>query len=161
MEIKIEKQKQLYITIGVSGSGKSSNRKDNCIIISKDNLRYGFLNYEQTNRAFFSEIEDIIKKINLFSFHSFLEEGYNIYLDATNLTTKVRDPYIKEAIKYGYDIHFIIFNNFKEAKKLNLKRERIVPTSLIETQIDTIEELTEEEFNVSTSIKYIKNNIKE
>lgn len=153
---KIKKEKQLYIPIGISGSGKSYNRRMDCLIINRDEIRFMLLNYHQTGCDYDERIEGIIKHIEFKLFKLAIHKGFNIYLDATNLLVKKRMKYIKEAAQHGYLVHYVLYVDYTSARLLNKKRERIVPENVLERQIDQLEGITSREKQYIDSITIIK-----
>lgn len=78
----------VYITIGISGSGKSEHRRDDCLILNKDQLRFMLYNFDKTGIDYVKENEQMIQMIAQHVYLRLLKNGHDIYVDETNLTPK-------------------------------------------------------------------------
>lgn len=128
---------KLYITIGLSGSGKSSIAKGivqnnpGTIIVSSDAIRE-----ELTGK-----VEDQSKNEEVFKiFHNRIRKGlenkYNVIADATNITMKSRRAILLNV--QGLNVHKIAYfvpKSFDQCKKDNLHREHPVPEEVLDKQI--------------------------
>ena len=158
-------KKQLYMTIGISGSGKSYYRRDDCILVSKDMLRKMFLYYEKTGRNYYIDavyekgretLEELVGLVIKSIFNLCLVRNFNIYLDETNLMPEKRKWYIEKAISFQYDIHFLVFDNLLIAEKYNVRRRTKIRPAVIENQKKAFTMLNNYEKSIAKSIKIIK-----
>lgn len=149
------KEKELYITIGIAGSGKStySSRFPNCFVINKDSIRFMLYNYKYTKIDFIEEFEQFIQSIIRYCFLELIKTDHNIYIDETNLTPENRSFYIENALKCNYKIHFLIFQT--NAEKYNQSRERVVPQEILAKQRAKMKLLTDYEKSIATSVTII------
>lgn len=141
---KCEKPK-LYLTIGIPGSGKTSFRRKDCITLCRDDLRFMFLNTEQTQNDFEIELESMVEEIHYDIFVRLLKSRMNVYLDSTNLSREKRKKYFDKAYKEEYQIIVIQFNNIDEAKIFNKMRERTVPNNEMKRMIEEFDPITTDE----------------
>ena len=135
---KSEKPK-LIVPIGLPGCGKTSHRKDDCVILCKDDLRFMLLNTSKTKNDFETSLEHIVESSRRYMFFNLITERFNIDLDSTNLKLSDRLYYLQIAFAFGYEIHYIYFENVKQAINNNKNRERMVPMELIKEMITEME----------------------
>ena len=131
----------IYIVCGPAGSGKSTwikeCRKDNDFVISRDEIR--FILMDMFNGEYFENENTVIEVFhqairNATTFH--INEGRNIYIDATHLTNKSRKSTLNNIMGIeNWTIHFVNFIVSKEtclsqnAKRTGRSR---VPDNIIE-----------------------------
>lgn len=144
-----------YMTVGISGSGKTSWCHKNCgengIVLSSDAIRaelYG----DETDQRNPNKIFDIMLERTFAA----LEENKDVWYDATNITMKYRINTIRH-IKSHYPetvINCIVFNvPISICKEWNSKRERNVPNYVIDRQIASFQFPCENEgFNSITVV---------
>ncbi len=94
-----EKDKELVLTVGLPGTGKSTyiNQKyKKHLIVSNDKLvvAYGKKNNMTYNEAFDAIGRDKIIAMGKRNFQKALKTGRDIILDNTNLTKKIRKEYL-------------------------------------------------------------------
>ncbi len=162
----------LYIMIGLPGSGKSTiakniSVKENAIIVSTDELRGKMLddvNNQEKNSYIFLEAEKIMKE-NL--------KTNNVIFDATNIDYKRRRNLINKFSKYTNQIILcFVWASYYECLARNEMRERKVPEEVIKRMymnIDTpqlfeeryIENKVQIEIYYNSQIDFTKINIKE
>lgn len=103
-------KKHIILMVGNIGSGKSTYIKKHLkgsTVVSRDAMRYmvggGVYIFEERT-------ERVIKQLaNLAVEELFKEDIYEIVVDETNMSKRVRENYIKLAHKYNYDIIALIF----------------------------------------------------
>ena len=147
-----KKEKKLYIPIGLPGCGKTTDRKEDALIVCKDNIRFMLLNHEQTKRDYYLDakqgeigeqnLELAVDHIAKSAFGALIREGWNIYLDGTNLIASHRHYYEKRALEFDYTLHFIVYLDNKKAFERNHSRSRRVPKSIMLDMINKREYLT-------------------
>lgn len=105
----------IYILCGPAGSGKSTwikeHRKDNDFVISRDEIRFVLMDMFNTN--YFDNEDSVIQVFyqairNSTAFH--INEGRDIYIDATHLNNRVRKTTLDNIMgKEYWTIHFVNF----------------------------------------------------
>lgn len=111
---------KVWLLCGVPGSGKSTwaNNQQNGLVISRDNIRFSFL---QSNDTYFAK-EKLVWKTFVKTIKENIGHYDNIYVDATHLNWISRRKIIN-AINYN-KIGAIFFTTpFEECLKRNAKRE--------------------------------------
>ncbi|MBM7624089.1 ATP-binding protein [Sporohalobacter salinus] len=105
--------KELYMTIGLPRSGKSTwiekNAEDG-VVVSADSLRkkvYG--------QRFWEDGEGLLWWIRGIFLRELLEQGVKIYIDETNVTKERRSKIIGLAHEYGYEVIGIWIGTDKES----------------------------------------------
>ena len=105
----------IYILCGPAGCGKSTwireHRKDNDFVVSRDEIRFVLM--DMFNTDYFDNEDSVIQVFhqairNSTAFH--MNEGRDIYIDATHLTGKVRKSTLDNIMgKEYWTIHFVNF----------------------------------------------------
>jgi len=137
--------KQLIIPIGPAGCGKSSFYNNNFYLmdvcrISADDIRFKLLDYKKTGVDFDQSREYIVWGSVWEAFISHINKENSIYLDATNLTQKIREPFRQIAKQKGYDIKIIYFKtNLYNCLTQNMLRDRHVNEKVIARQFLALE----------------------
>ena len=123
-------RKQVILAVGLPGSGKSTYFARRGIQpLSSDTLRLWLLDDETDQSA---QRRVFLALRYLLRIRLLLGLPRN-YVDATNLTTQERRPYIRLAARYGYEAHAIYFNIPEEVcKRRNRRRHRKVPNKAME-----------------------------
>lgn len=140
--------KTLYITIGVSGSGKSTTAKRlaehlNIPRFSSDEIRGELCNGDQTDQS----KNGLVFKIFHERIEKALETG-SVIADATNVKQHDRNVLRKFAMKHGAHIIAIVMDTPKEECLINNKnRDRVVPDFVIEKQWNDFMQYKPSEFN--------------
>lgn len=103
--------KEIILTIGLPGSGKSTYVNDNFIgiksgyqILCLDDIRLAM------GDVFNRKTEDIIIAMHNIIARAFMERGLNIIVDSTNISKKVVSYWQELADEYGYSIKGIFFD---------------------------------------------------
>lgn len=79
--------KNLYLTVGISGSGKSTalyklaEKNPNAVIVSRDTIRFQLIG---ENDSYFAKEKEVFKQY-VEKIQRFLDNGYDVYADATHL----------------------------------------------------------------------------
>lgn len=109
----MQKDKELYMTIGLPRSGKSTwiqkNTEDG-VVVSGDSLRkkvYG--------HRFWKEGEDLLWWVRGIFLKELFEQGVKLYIDETNVTKERRAKVIDLAHEYGYEVTGIWIRTDKES----------------------------------------------
>lgn len=125
-----------HLLTGLSGSGKTTYAKDikdreNCVLLSSDDLRKEFYGDEniQENPAF------IFEQMRIRTLQA-LKEGKNVIYDATNLSSKRRKALLKQLPKDVYKICHCIVTPLDKCIENDTKRERHVSESVIMRQLE-------------------------
>lgn len=124
----------LIIVVGVPGSGKSTiskeiaNINNNVKIVSSDAMRkelFGSEDTQENPKLVFGKLNERTAE--------YLEKGYSVIYDATNIHSKGRKATLENfKDKYSTAIAIYVDTDIKEAKLRNSKRERVVPEEVID-----------------------------
>ncbi len=139
----------LFLLVGAPGCGKSTLTRAfarDTLTLSSDSLRAvvgaGELdNDPKVNFIVFKTLE------NMASY--FLARGYDVAIDATNVTRKARKPFVEIAKQFGANIiAYVSEATLEQCKARNAARARVVPEDVIERmhngmEIPTIGEVDE------------------
>lgn len=124
----------IYLVCGAPGQGKSTWIKDNFVYgdvyVSRDAIRFYLLDNDDD---YFAKEKEVLK---LFKYNTelALQNGDNVWVDATFLTPLSRKWVLQLADKYDAKVHAIAFKRpLKTCLKWNEKREgrSYVPRSTI------------------------------
>lgn len=132
--------KNLILTVGISGSGKTTWAKNfvnesnaEYVIIERDALRTEITGLESP--VFKKSLE---KQVTLLADKLFLNavsEGKSVIISDTNLNSKTRLKWEEKAKEHDYSLTYKLFETtLEQAIKNNSKRSRRVPTSEIMRQ---------------------------
>ena len=128
---------KLYVMIGVSGSGKSTIAKDmgnkhNYRVISTDAIRKELFGSEEVQ-----EKGDLVFQTAYLRIAQSLISGTSVIFDATNTTHRARKE-LKKKIKVDWNnvtlTAIVVETPLTIAIERNSKRDRVVPTEVIERQ---------------------------
>lgn len=151
---------KIYIPIGVPGCGKSTFGsqlvEDGAItpdsIVCPDSFRElltGDRTNQKCNKLVFFLIGEVIS--------SRLEHGVDIYLDATNLTSKDRDEIVFEALDHDYSVQIIVFDLDEEkVRAQNSSRTHPVPDFAMERMFDRFRNLDLSNYQKYDLVKIVK-----
>lgn len=141
----------LYISCGIPGSGKTTflkkNKKEDEILISRDDIRVKFLK----EKDFFFKHEKRVYKILIDSIAKGLQEGKNVYADATHLNMISRSKLINSLngrFNIDYDLEMIYFDvPLSICLERNNKRTGVerVPEVAIRSMYNSLNKPTKEE----------------
>ena len=125
----------IFVTIGIPGSGKSTYLKNisdkNKCIISRDAIRFAML---QEREDYFAHEDAVIAEFHKQIKQALKTQKENIYVDATHLTPKARKYIIDLAKKYNCEIIALYFDvSLEVALKRNKRRTGLayVPSTII------------------------------
>lgn len=131
----------LHILIGTAASGKSTWAKehadyfDDTIILSSDDFREvicGNVADQSKNNTVFETLR--------YNCEYFLKQGFNVIIDATNVSKWERKGYLDIARKLNKEANAVYFKvSIDEAKSRNAGRKRVVPESVIDKQYSRLE----------------------
>jgi len=125
----------LYLMVGISGSGKSTRAKEiaaetGAVLLSSDEIR-GFVNGCQS----IQKNGNLVFKFLRHSTEFFLANGRSVIVDATNLDKKSRKSFLEIANKYSAETVAVCMNtDLETCIKQNNLRERKVPEEVIRRQ---------------------------
>ena len=118
--------KKLILTVGISGSGKStyikSLNKEDYIIVSPDNIRY-FITGDISNQDKNKEVWEIVYDTIILALNN---DKKNVILDATNLKSKERKKLLnllKIRVVKEFQPCAKVFNCFPDVAKLRVKND--------------------------------------
>ena len=147
--------REVYLMVGLAGSGKSTiakeieyaihmsspkydeyGRADKVVLISSDDIReeiLGDVNDQTQNDKVFSHIHKLIKQA--------VRDYNHIIVDATNLTIKNRRALLNclDDKKDYHKIAYIVNTPIEKCKENNSKRDRKVPEYVIDNQAKKFE----------------------
>lgn len=122
----------LIITIGISGSGKSTWSSNflknnlNYLRINRDDIRKTMVGSleEYYTRKDLHQLEAIVSDIEEQLFMNYGSYVKSVIVDNTNLNQKVIKSWIKHANYYNYDINFKLFDcELREAQQRVFERD--------------------------------------
>ena len=124
---------KLYCMVGLSASGKSTiakeiAEKEDCIIVSSDDIRgeicEGGVSDQSKNEEVFKIFYQRIRNC--------LRIGKNVIADATNITMKARRSLLENVKEIScYKIAYIVPKPIEQCVQDNLDREHSVPQKVI------------------------------
>jgi predicted kinase len=129
----------LYYTIGLPAGGKDFyfaqlfSKDDNVIHISSDKLRkelLGDINDQTQNSYIFNEMRKRTIKA--------LEEGHDVYYNATNLSRKRRINFLK-SLPECYKVAIVFSTPYEECVRRNAERKRSVPEEVLKRMYKSFE----------------------
>ena len=136
MDLTYSTPPTLTMLVGVSYSGKSYfaqqlSRQINAKVLSSDQLRkelYGDEETQEHNQELFEILHKRIKQ--------YLMSGISVIYDATNLNSKRREAFLKELESVRCNkACVIVATPIEVLKNRAKKRQRVVPWSVVESQI--------------------------
>lgn len=118
---------KILVLQGVPASGKSTFAKElaendkSWLIVSRDAIREGKGIYWETSH------ENYVSKVEEFQVRTAVEDGYNVVIDATNLSQETIDKWIDVACDLEVDIDFKLFQiSYADALERDKNRKRPV-----------------------------------
>ena len=153
------------ILVGVPGSGKSTwlieNRPKGAWIVSTDNIINGLADdYGFTYDQIFKETIRFADMAMVARMLIAAQNGYDLYIDRTNMSAKSRQQFIKKLSKYGYEFECVVFPTPEPEeleRRLTDRSERLgktIPQDVVDRMIASYEEPTENEG--FTKITYVQ-----
>lgn len=150
-------KKKLYIMVGIPASGKSTyldRYRDKSIVISRDEIRYSFLEEgdkyfdkeKETYKEYIRQIQEALDDKNC---------NKDIYADATQIDSYSRGKLLRNLYLKNTDVYCIYIKvSLDKAKERNKKREGLArtPEKTIEDLYSILEVPSLEEFNYKTII---------
>ena len=137
--------KNLIVMVGLPASGKSTQAKKildqhkNMRSVSFDEYRFLMLNFPRTGESFDVRFEPLVKLFVENVIEKYVECGYDILFDATNLT-KERRLWITSKVPQSYFISYVYMDvSLEVALERNQKRERKVPENIIRDMYNSFE----------------------
>lgn len=132
----------VYILCGLIGSGKSTwakiKRKEdsNTLIICKDAIR----SMISGDYIFDKKYEDFVKSVNTYSILEALKEGFNVIVDETNITKKIRAYYINTIKNFNPDIKIeLVYFSLSEGNvERRMNEHRGMPREIWQTVFETM-----------------------
>jgi len=140
----MDKENKLIVMVGLPGSGKSTfaekleKSRYNYRLVSTDKIRSMFGNEESQENNY--QVFDIAYN----KIEHYLNLGYNVIFDATNLRLKYRRKLFKRFNEFD-QVAVFMNTNIEECKKRNNNRPRHVPLEVIENMEKTMIRPTLEE----------------
>lgn len=128
---------KLYCMVGLSASGKSTNakeiaNKDNCVIVSSDDIRDEICNEGVPDQSKNNEVFKIFHQ----RIKDNLKNGNNVIADATNINMKARRSLLENVKNIDcYKIAYIIPKSVEQCIEDNIYREYPVPHHVIQNQM--------------------------
>ena len=151
------KRTNLWITIGIPGSGKSTwlNKYAKGPVVSRDAIRFGLLKegddyfkYEnEVVKTFYETIQEYIYDKNI----------VNVYADATHLNEKSRRKLLKELDLTDVQVNYLYFDTpLNVCKKRNALRTGLanVPETVIENMYVSLQKTTQKEIDLYKVLTY-------
>jgi predicted kinase len=126
---------RLYVLTGIPGSGKSTYARDHlgrCVRVSLDDLRK-----MMSGRDYHAEYEPMVAEAGRAVLEALLaranDVGYDLVLDATNVTRAWRADAIARARRHGVEPYSIFVDvPFEVAVQRNATRGRVVPEDVLQ-----------------------------
>jgi predicted kinase len=147
----------LHMPVGIPGCGKSGfAHTGTAMVISTDMLREqltGDAKVQTSNDEVFKRFYELV------DFH--LDQGYDVYADATNLEAYSRLRLREIADQYkSVKTHLILFRNVEQAIVRNSARDRVVPADAMVRMIEKYEralmEIPEEPYDYVTEVSAVR-----
>jgi predicted kinase len=133
-----EHSKTLFMMMGLPHSGKSTlvkkAKKENDVIVSADRVR------EIMHGGFIQEKENKIWEYRETFLIDMLDQGFNIFIDETNIHQYLRNTIIHNAKKYNYSIIGVVVQTPKEICYERFKKEGEKKYNQMKSVIDKMEE---------------------
>lgn len=155
--------KNIYLTCGIPGSGKTTYIQQNFNLespsvmrISADSIRH-MLHADENIQGIGKKVFGIV--YSMFEYALTNSEINDIIIDNTNVDYKTRKKFYDIISRLGMEcnITLLMFTNFDIAYQRNKNRERVVPDHVLDRMKDKFELYNEEENSIVCSyVKIIK-----
>lgn len=146
------------ILVGVPASGKSTwlieNRPKGAWIVSTDNIIQGLADdYGFTYDQIFKETIRFADMAMVARMLIAAQNGYDLYIDRTNMSRKSRQQFIKKLSKYGYEFECVVFpmpgteklSEEEWNRRLDSRPGKTIPGHVLSSMIEHYEVPTEAE----------------
>lgn len=125
---------RLYVLTGIPGSGKSTYARTHlgcCVRVSLDDLRM-----MMSGRDYQPDYEPIVAEAGKAVLEAVLAQasrrGYDVVMDATNVTRAWRADAIERARRHGVEPYSVFVDvPFEVAQQRNAERNRVVPEDVL------------------------------
>lgn len=134
--------------VGIPGSGKTTVARSqfaHALRVSFDDIRLML-----TGKRFQRELEPVVQAVGLAVVKALLvlaqKRGYDVLLDATNLTRAKRARYVRMAIEHGLEpVAVFVKCDLDIALERNRQRPGVVPVQVVKRMFRNLEPPTTEE----------------
>lgn len=151
--------KQLILTVGCTGSGKSewAANQEGFVIINRNDLRKEYLTGEITHCD--KEQEEFITLIAKEKYVEAVRKGLDVIISDTNLMVKHREQWRHLAAIYGYKYSERLFHiSLEDALWHNSLKSEPVPESVIRSQHDRFTAIVRYRYEKDLAHHYGKHN---
>ncbi len=139
---------RFYLMIGIPGSGKTSvarSQFSQALRASFDDVRLML-----TGKFYVAEIELIVKRVGDSALEALLSKappkGYDVLLDATNVSRARRARYIRMAARHGLETVAVFGQcDLQTALKRNQQRPGVVPENVVRRMFSNLQPPTADE----------------
>lgn len=135
------------ILVGVPASGKSTwlikNRTKGAWIVSTDNIINGLADeYGFTYDQIFKETIRFADMAMVARMMFAAQEGYDLYIDRTNMSARSRKQFIDKLKKYGYEFECVVFQTPEPEewkRRLDSRPGKTIPQEVLDRMVDSYE----------------------
>ena len=135
------------ILVGVPASGKSTwlvkNRTKGAWIVSTDNIINGLADeYGFTYDQIFKETIRFADMAMVARMMFAAQEGYDLYIDRTNMSARSRKQFIDKLKKYGYEFECVVFPTPEPEewkRRLDSRPGKAIPQEVLDRMVDSYE----------------------
>lgn len=135
----------LTLFVGAPGAGKSSEFQrafyTGAVCLSSDTLR-GQIGKDESDQSVSGQVFATMEVMARY----LLNQGFDVVIDATNMTKKARAPFVRIGRECGARVRAKVFDtSIEECKRRNAARARKVPEHVIDRMFAQFEMPTEAE----------------